>query len=341
MKNIDVYHDYNCIRYHKINNKSNKYNKQLEILKYEKKNLEDDLSVTDNIEEISFIQNKIYNLNLKIHKYEQMNDIEYKKYIKMNQMISLYKLSSTYDNKKNILKKYILEYNPEKFKLFFSKCNSKNNNSIKCCGSDDFVCENFTYNIYKCKICGKYTENKINEEKFLEHKINNSIKINNYKRYEYFNKHLEVLFLQNNKNVTDTMLDKIQEKIKTIKKYDFTKRDLKFIINKLNMKVKNDNIDWIYNRLIHGKIELKIEDKRKMTDMFLIIEKIWNTIRGNRRSFINYKYCILKILQLMNKYKNVQQIIKSRFKNSNILILDKFWYKICKTHEWDYYPTYC
>jgi len=340
MKNIDVYHKYNCIKYENtvildIDTINKKYDNM-------KNQLENRLLSTNDIDNIICTQKKLYNIiNLKNQMIDKNNNI-IKNFMEMNRMMSSYYIVSTYNDKKRIFKEYLLKFNKKQHDDLYIDKNI--NNGIKCCNSDNFVCEDFEYNIYRCNICNKHIENKICSEKIIENKINNSIKINNYKRFEYFNLHVEMLFLKYNKNVSDKILKSVNNYI--IKnniniKYCFDFIKFNFILIKLKIKLSKSNMKWLFYKIKYKKIELDNKDKKIMVNMFFKIENIWNSIRGERRSFINYRYCILKILQILKKYKTVQSMIITNLKNNNILKLDDFWHKICNKNNWEYIPTYC
>jgi len=334
MYNINTYHNNNI----KNINLQNifKLKKKIDILIKENNDNFKKIKNAICINIINTYRLNIYNNNYKIislkKKYYNLSNYIEKSAI----FISMYNILPHRDKKK-ILKEYLLKYNSIIYDELFDKKKLSKSEFI-CCKTDKISYIDINMGIFQCNICKKLHHLMSNNNLLLEKKKNNLIKTNRYQRYIYYKTYIEEIFLINNSNVPISLYEEIRKKIQ---KYNITSYiHLKNCISdSYQFLIKKDYI-YIYNKYKYNHFDLKNNDLKKMISMFIQIEKIWPKIRGNRRSFISYPYCIYKILELIGIYNNVIKIIEIKHTQKNLEKLDKYWYKICDLLEWIFIPTY-
>ena len=133
-----------------------------------------------------------------------------------------------------------------------------------------------------------------------------------------------------------------------IKKYrlhiPITKKQMMDILQRHKFTLFYDYIPYLLNAFNESTTQtLDQESETYLIQKFKEIQNIFELVCPKyRKSFINYKFTIFKILELQQTpqriafCENMKPLLKSRDK---LIKLDIIWHKICNNLKWKYIPT--
>ena len=341
------------LNYNKLNDKINKYNK--DIYNIDKR----EIITNEDIEKKAILRDKIDELNYKIDILNYQNDkmdyfyenidllkeyynedkeIQQSNDIKdLNDLFKLKKDNIISNNKDNLYDTYmkrVYKHNERK----------KHNNIIK-------LCENckiektihINEGLLICKNCGHSENALLDIEKSCVKDRNTENKPSMYKRINHLSELLNQFQAKESTDIDDEVYIQIKEELRRQRKVDYSKLNydlMRQVLKKLRLNKFYEHIYHIINKLnglpppsLSKKLEYMIKQKFiEIQQPYLLFKK------SNRKNFTTYNTMINKILQLLNENELRKHfpILKNRDKINDF---DYIWYKICQYNGYKYIPT--
>jgi len=200
----------------------------------------------------------------------------------------------------------------------------------KCNCNGEYVVDD---GVMVCNICFKMNGVECNETNVIPNEINSC-----YKKLNHFREILKQVQGKERFHLSDETIVIIQNYIKKhrLNIETLSVSNLKSILKILDMKHLYDHINLVFIKL--GKkvdiVSYEIEDK--LITMFNMAQNIYyKHAPVHKSNFLNYQYCLYKLLQILN-IKIEIQMIKGKTK---LLESDTIWRKICDELGWRFIPT--
>lgn len=313
-------------------------------------------------EDLNMCNNPNELIKLKMEEIKSQNIIK-----KINNILKSDKVGDYLNNTRYIFHLWNISNETQKRKLFdeylfITDINKylKQFNSVsrRCINCEN---ESITYidkGLYSCSNCEYITKYLYEYSKYnmIEMSHENK-KNNNYQKSEYYKSYMDKLQIRKIPEINKNIMKAIRDKANELKYTEstITPKKVRKILKLLGHSKLYNHVSYILHKL-YGKIPpfINVDHREFMTNMFNSIESVWPEIRSSRNSrsgrgsgsgrgrssFINYPYCIYKIIELFGEYDEYLKYFKLSSSTRNIEILDKYWAKICKKLNWEFIPTY-
>jgi len=167
-----------------------------------------------------------------------------------------------------------------------------------------------------------------------------------YNRLLHFTDYLNKIQGKKHCMLSETTLDTIRNDIKKYRLVGkvLTKKHMMDILQRHKFTTLYDFIPYILNVFNQtNTLDLGGETELYLITQFKILQDVFVIVcPKSRKSFINYKYTIFKLLELKPTpgniafCENMKPLLKSREK---ITKLDGIWKKMCEVLKWKYIPT--
>jgi len=239
--------------------------------------------------------------------------------------------------RKNIESEFMMLLETNRY--FKDQQNVNHRKTCDYCGSINL--EYVNNGFYSCNDCIYVTSYSLDDQKFIEDCEFGAkpvtIGANQYQKFKYCTVYINKFQMKRIPDINDEILENIKRELtgyrpnptllrRTLKKLGYSRLyyDIPFLLNKLQGKVPP---------------HISPEHEDHMRQMFNDIDSIWLQIKNTkRRSFINYSYCLYKILELLGDYDEFLDYFK--ISRTNIERLDRLWLAICNHLNWEFIPTH-
>ena len=307
----------------------NELNDQINELKEEIINIENNEDELNYFNDTSDILFKYYNNNKETKKIEPSNDL--------NDLFNKINKYKNEDDNFNLFNKYMkITKNTELKKEIVSQlkicslCNIEKTLHLQ----DGFLI---------CVNCGESEHILIDSDKpnYKDPLIEN--KVNGYKRMNHFSELLNQCQGKESTDIPDEIFEKIIKKLNELKITDLSKLDNKImrnVLKNLNLNSFYEHIPYIINKL-NGipPPTMSRELEEKVRSMFKEVQEPWINFKGSsRKNFLNNNYVFHKIFELLEEDKFIVYFpyLKSREKLQEH---DEIWKKICEHNKWEFIPS--
>jgi hypothetical protein len=335
---------------HKLSNKIDELNRNIlkatnskEKINYFFKSLD---ILTDYYDNLQKQRNKLNN-NFSIKNYD--NDIENED----EEYHYFYDNNENIDNINQISKYVKITTNFDKQKIYDKyKFFVDDNNPLNKYEND---------NIWLCKECNKekcldYGESKLictncfTPENIIidseKPSFKDPVQDNSYFHYQRINHFKEWVYKFQAKESTEIskeVYDNIKNEIIKLRIKDLskiTKKQMKYILKKINYNKYYEHIPHIINKL-NGKQTLKLsrQQEEKMYSIFMEIHNVFEDVRPSTRvNFLSYSYVLYKICELLelDNFLKCFPLLKNPEK---LHTQDMIWKKICAKLDYEFYPS--
>lgn len=302
---------------------------------------------------IEYLENKIIECNEILNNNESSSIDHFNAYqskLKSERLVNeLKKYTKTinyFNNVLDILKEYNTTndkmscYN-DYSKLFETKIDTIDN-CANCGTAFDYTTMVLNSSII-CPSCGMETP----VIQFNDAKSSNEISINkySYKRVVHFLDKIRRLQACENTKIPQEIYNSIKLECKKehINVSDITIDKIRMYLAKYRYTKYYDNAYQIYKHLTNKTILNNSENiEVQLVNKFTQVEEVYDSEilinSKNRTNFINYKYILYKLCQLLNYNEYLEYIQLSKNK-SKLQQLDSIWKQIVNILHWEYIPT--
>lgn len=242
------------------------------------------------------------------------------------------------DNKKDIFESFL-----EIVETDYIVQKQNDDLEILCNNCSESMKLNYTLSQYICENCGTIKQDifMINEKKS---NYSSFCDTNNfsYKRISHFIEWLNNLQGKSKNNISENDLLIIKKEIKRLKinERNISKKIMKRVLEKINLSKHNDQINYIIKCVSNKKFP--VFSKSLENTMITMFKKVQEPFEKhcpkNRSNFLNYSYCIIKFLELLNQDQYIKYIDKLKSRDK-IYAQEQIWKNICKELKWEFIPS--
>lgn len=200
----------------------------------------------------------------------------------------------------------------ELFELGFPTTGELDVNDDICCGVDmETNSESYTC----CFQCGKIGEQRRVQQTYAQSLETTFVRKTHYKRNDYFNTLLNQIQCNILVHVKPSVIKLVREQIYKSGIEVLNVVEIRKILKRLNLQKYYSVTNYIYYQVTNTKPKsIPPETIEKLNETFNKIQNVYETIKGNRKNSLPYKFIIIKLFQINNLHYMIPyvQVLKSR-----------------------------
>ncbi|AYV78621.1 MAG: late transcription factor VLTF3-like protein [Edafosvirus sp.] len=220
--------------------------------------------------------------------------------------------------------------------------NKNNANWCNVCNIEKLIIEN--EGTYVCQQCGE-TNLMHSQPKHTQIEDDVQLPVNNthikpmYSYQSYFSSFVSRYQEHKLKKIPEDIIDVIKKDIILNHNiHNVTCNDIKQILKQHSYHMYYSDILSIYNKITNKQLYITSALAIKLKNMFAQTIEPYKKYCLNSINFMNYKYILKKLLEILEENELVEFIVCNMSKEL-VIKNDKIWENICKDLKWKFIPT--